>query len=164
MATRRTYRLEVKSNQVLLNSLVPILRMLGESDVSFNTRDYACSLSDVTISIKAGHEKYKHEKNGTDKSCNVFIMTNMLGRLSEDDIAMRQKLKELNPDFIDYDIITLRMPRTIVMKRGHSIESVNILLFKDKKGQYSEFTLMIPNDKFFRIKQVAFTLCLNKTN
>ena len=94
MATRRTYRLEVKSNQVLLNSLVPILRTLGESDIPFSSRDYACSLSDVSISIKAGQEKYKHEKNGTDKSCNVFIMTNMLGRLSEDDTAMRQKLNQ----------------------------------------------------------------------
>ena len=164
MALRRTYRLEVKSNQVLLNSLVPILRTLGESDIPFNSKNYACSLSDVTISIKAGHENYKHEKNGTDKSCNVFIMTNMLRRLSEDDTAMRQKLKEFNRDFVDYDIITLRIPRTVIIKRGHSIESINILLFKDKKGQYSEFALMIPNDKFFSIKRVAFTLCLNKTN
>lgn len=164
MALRRTYRLEVKLNQVLLNSLVPILRTLGESDIPFNSKNYACSLSDVTISIKAGHENYKHEKNGTDKSCNVFIMTNMLRRLSEDDTAMRQKLKEFNRNFVDYDIVTLRIPRTVIIKRGHSIESINILLFKDKKGQYSEFALMIPNDKFFSIKRVAFTLCLNKTN
>ena len=164
MALRRTYRLEVKTNQVLLNSLVPILRALSESDIPFNSKEYACSLSDVSISIRIGHEKYKHEKNGTDKSCSVFIMTNMLGRLSEDDLATRRKLKELNPNFVDYDIITLRMPRTVVMKKEHSIESINILLFKDKKGGYSEFTLLIPNDKIFKIRQVAFTLCLDKTN
>lgn len=158
------YSLVVKSNHVLLNSLVPILRALGESDIPFNSKDYACSLSDVTISIKAGHEIYKHEKIGVDKKCNVFIMTNMLRRLSEEDKVMIQKLKEFNQDFVDYDIIMLRMPRTVIINREHSIESINILLFKDEKGQYSEFTLVIPNDKFFSIKRVAFTLCLDKTN